>query len=82
MCGYLIQIKNNNVDQQSMIEEAKNEQFWILNHVIINSRLYSITASTWNQYQQMLTPANQTSCERQAKNPLAQSCPLLTWMMR
>jgi len=64
------------------MEDAKNEQLLILNHVIINFRLYSITTSTWNQHQQMSTEASQTSCKRQAKNPLAQSCPLLTRMMR
>ena len=60
------------------MEEAKNEQLLILNHVIINSRLYSITTSTSNQHEQMPTEASQTSCERQGKNPLYQSCPLLT----
>jgi len=60
------------------MEDAKNEQLLILS---LTTRLYSITASTWNQHQQMPTAANQTSCERQAKNPLAQSCPLLTQMM-
>jgi len=63
------------------MEDAKK---WTVVDIIINSRLYSITASTCarNQYQQMPSAASQTSCKRQAKNLLAQSCPLLTRMMR
>jgi len=59
------------------MEDAKNEQLLILS-LSLGPRVYSITASTWNQHQQMPTATSQTSCERQAKNPLAQSCPLLT----
>ena len=45
------------------------------------SSVVDIKSCAWsqiNQHQQMLTAASRTSCERQAENPLAQICPLLT----
>jgi len=57
-------------------------QLLILNHVVITLSLQHVRVSSQiNQHQQMLTAASRTSCERQAENPLAQSCPLLTQVM-
>ena len=52
-----------------------------MTYVVINSKLYSVQ-KVINQRQQMPTIASRISWERQAKNLLAQSCPLLTQMMR
>jgi len=49
--------------------------------LIKKRNIFVKNVSTWsqiNQYQQMPTAASRTSCERQAKNPLAQSFPLPT----
>ena len=45
------------------MEDAKKMNSFV--DIIINSRLYSITASTWNQHQQMLTAASQVANDRQ-----------------
>jgi len=59
----------------------KNEQLLILNHVVINSRLYSITASTWSQINQHQQMFEQDANNRQ-RIRWPRAAPLLTQMMR